>query len=129
MSYSWIKSTLEEKTDNEPDDVLHKQLILTPEHQGNIQLKINYSVWSIEYIQSIVGKQYITADHTDAMDAYTLGNLVFGFSGKSERFPLHIFLRWNNIWETVYQTMPGYAMPLANYELSVHLLINQKPKK
>ncbi len=129
MSYSWIKSTLEEKTDNEPDDVLHKQLILTPEHQGNIQLKINYSVWSIEYIQSIVGKQYITADHTDAMDAYTLGNLVFGFSGKSERFPLHIFLRWNNIWETVYQTMPGYAMPLANYELNVHLLINQKPKK
>jgi iron complex outermembrane receptor protein len=129
ISYSWIRSTLEKKAENEPDDVLHKQLILTPEHQGNVQLKIIYGVWSFEYIQSIVGKQYITADHSDAMDAYTLGNVVFGYSGKSKRFPLSIYLRWNNIWKTVYQTMPGYAMPLANYELSTHLLINQKAKK
>ena len=123
-SYSWIYSTLEKKADNEPDAILHKQLILTPEHQGNIILKGTYKAWSMEFIQSIVGRQYITADHSDHMDGYTLGNIIFSWKNQVFKQPLAISFRWNNIWNTVYQTMPSYAMPLSNFELSLRFHFN-----
>ena len=126
VSYSWIRSTLEEKAPDEPDDVLHKQLIMTPEHQGSFNLRIYYGGWSIEYIQSIMGKQFTTADHSGRMDAYTLGNLIFSWQLKSKTYPASIRFRWNNIWNTVYQAMPSYAMPLANFELTAQFSFNHK---
>ncbi len=129
VSYSWVHSTLEKKASNEPDEVLHKQLILTPEHQGNIQLKLRYKVWSFVYSQNIVGKQYVTSDHTDSLSAYTLGNIALAYEKTGGAFPWSIRFRWNNIWNTVYQTMPGYAMPLQNYELIVSIKFSSKPIK
>jgi len=125
-SYSWIRSTLEKKADNEPDEVLHKQLILTPEHQADLNIKTSYKAWSIEFIQSFVGKQYITADHNDWMQAYTLGNIIFSWNDKVFKQPISVSFRWNNIWNSVYQTMPSYAMPLSNFELNFRIHFNQK---
>jgi len=128
-SYSWIRSTLEKKANNEPNEVLHKQLILTPEHQADFNIKTNYKVWGVEFIQRIVGKQYITADHSDKMSAYTLGNLIFSWNDRIFNQPIGISFRWNNIWNTVYQTMPSYAMPLSNYELSLRIKFKHKKDK
>ncbi len=125
-SYSYIHSTLEKKAENEPESILHKQLILTPMHQANFNVKLQYRAWGLEFIQDILGKQYITADHTDWMEAYTLGNLILSWENKVFKQPLAISFRWNNIWNTVYQTMPSYAMPLSSYELSVRFSFNQK---
>jgi len=129
VAYSWIRSTLEKKQDHEPESVLHKQMILTPENQGNLNIKLIYKTWSVAYFQEFVGKEYITADHTDWIDAYTLGNLVFSWNHKLMNLPVSISFRWNNIWNTIYQTMPGYAMPLNNYELSLHINFNHKKSK
>jgi len=125
-SYSYIQSTLEKKAANEPESILHKQLILTPIHQANINFKLQYKAWGIEYLQDFVGKQYITADHSDWISRYTLGNIVFSWQDDVFKQPLSISFRWNNIWNTVYQTMPSYAMPLSNFELSLRFYFNQK---
>ena len=129
LSYSWIRATLEKKADNEPESILHKQLILTPENQASLNIKLVYGSWSAEFIQDLVGKQYITSDHTDWMQAYTLGNLVFGWNNQLFKMPVSISFRWNNIWNTVYQTMPSYAMPLANFELNFQIHFNHKKSK
>ena len=126
FSYSYIHSTLEKKANNEPESILHKQLILTPLHQGSFNIKLQYQAWGMEYIQDIVGKQYITADHTDWMSRYTLGNIVFSWQDEVFKQPLAISFRWNNIWNTIYQTMPSYAKPLGNFELSLRFSFNQK---
>jgi len=128
-SYSYIRSTLEKKADNEPQSILHKQLILTPSNQGNINTNIQYRAWGVEYIQEIVGKQYITADHSDWIKRYTLGNVVFSWHDEVFKQPLQLSFRWNNIWNTIYQTMPSYAMPLSNYELSLRFYFNKKKSK
>jgi outer membrane receptor protein involved in Fe transport len=125
-SYSYIQSTLEKKAANEPESILHKQLILTPIHQANINFKLQYKAWGIEYLQDFVGKQYITADHSDWISRYTLGNIVFSWQDDVFKQPLSISFRWNNIWNAVYQTMPSYAMPLSNFELSLRFYFNQK---
>ena len=128
-SYSYIRSTLEKKADNEPESILYKQLILTPIHQANINFKLQYKAWGMEYIQDLVGKQYITSDHTDWMSAYSLGNMVFSWQDEVFKQPIALSFRWNNIWNTVYQTMPSYAMPLANFELNLRLHFNHKKSK
>jgi hypothetical protein len=92
-------------------------------------MKLVYGSWSAEFIQDLVGKQYITSDHTDWMQAYTLGNLVFGWNNQLFKMPVSISFRWNNIWNTVYQTMPSYAMPLANFELNFQIHFNHKKSK
>jgi len=125
-SYSYIKSTLERKANNEPESILHKQLILTPIHQGNINFKLQYKTWGIEYLQDIVGRQYITADHNDRIKRYTLGNIVLSWQGQIFDQLMSASFRWNNIWNTVYQTMPSYAMPLSNFDLNFQYNFNRK---
>lgn len=126
--YSITHSTIEKKNENESENILGKQLILTPIHEGNIRLKLAYRNIGINYIQQFVGMRYLTADNKDEMPAYTLGDIALSWKTTVWKQGLQLRLRWNNIWNTTYQSMPNYAMPLNNYELSLRVFFNHHKK-
>ncbi len=120
------RSTISELNDSENNDIINKQLILTPQSEGNISFKVEYKKFSFEYITKYVGKRYTNANNTDFLDTYLLGDIILNKSFKINNNKLAIMFRLNNIWNTEYVSMPSYAMPLCNYELSIRLFLNKK---
>ncbi len=120
------KSTIVQKNDNESDDILNKQLVLAPKINGNTNLKITYQSFSIEYILKYMGKRFITSDNLDYLNAYQLSDIVISKDFSIQQHKLALMLRFNNIWNEVYVSMPSYAMPLVNYELSLRMYLTKK---
>jgi len=120
-SYNYTLSTIEKKNDNESDDIIGKQLILTPIHNGNISYKMSFKNIELEYLQEFIGERFTTTDNTDWLDAYSLGNIIINYSKKVVDKKFTIGFRFNNIWNTVYQSMPKYAMPGRNFEFSLRI--------
>lgn len=121
--YAFTRSSL--ISDNQSTN--GKQLILTPLHQANMALNVEYSRFALEYIQSFSGKKYLTADHSDYLKSYWLGNLVFNYFHPFGYQKLQLSFRINNLWNVSYLVMSGYAMPMSNYEVSIRFFF-QKAK-
>jgi len=122
--YTNNHSTLERKSKLESDAVLHKQMVNTPVHQGNLRFYIEQKRWQVDLIWQLVGKRYIMADNSGYLDPYNLLNVILSCNpgkGKSNWF---INLHLNNILGKVYQSMPNYAMPKQNYQLTVQYKFN-----
>ena len=122
-SYNYTLSTIEKKNDNESDDILGKQLILTPIHNGNISYKMSFKSIELEYLHEFIGERFTTADNTEWLKAYSLGNIIINYSKEVMDKRFTIGFRFNNIWGTVYQSMPMYAMPGRNFEFSLRIWI------
>lgn len=120
------RSTIVQKTDNESDEVLNKQLILSPQREGSINFNLAYKTISAEYITKYVGQRFTTSDNLNFIDAYVLSDVLLkkNFNFKNQRVAL--MFRLNNIWNKTYVSMPSYAMPLCNYELSMRIFLNNK---
>jgi len=122
-NYNYTLSTIEKKNNSESDDILSKQLILTPIHNGNIAYKMSYKSIELEYLQEFIGKRFTTADNTEWLKNYSLGNIILNYSKEVMDKKFTIGFRFNNIWGTVYQSMPMYAMPRRNFEFSLRIWI------
>ena len=126
--YVFTKSTIEKLSDANSDNIIGKQLILTPLHQGNASLNIQFQKIYIEYIQEFTGLRYTTSSNTEFLDAYTLGSAIIGWETSVFGQNAILKFRINNVWNTVYQSMPSYAMPLAHYEMSFKITIQTSKK-
>jgi iron complex outermembrane receptor protein len=120
------KSTIVEKNDNESDEVINKQLILTPQSEWNTNFKVAFKKFSFEYITKYVGARYTTSDNTEYLDSYLIGDIILNKNLFIKDQRIAIMFRLNNIWNTNYVSMPSYAMPLRNYEFSLRLYLNKK---
>jgi len=120
------RSTIVKKSDNESNDVLNKQLILSPQEEGSINVSVAYKTLSVEYLTKYVGQRFTTIDNLNYIYSYTLSDIVLkkNFNFKNQR--LALMFRLNNIWNTTYVSMPSYAMPLCNYELSIRIYLNKR---
>lgn len=124
--FVFSRSTVTEISDNESDEILNKQLILTPQTKGNINFSVAYKTLSIEYLTKYVGQRFTTADNLNYLDSYLLADIVLKKDFKFKNQRLALLFRLNNIWNETYVSMPSYAMPLCNYELSMRLYLNKK---
>ncbi len=122
-NYNYTLSTIEKKTNNQSDDIIGKQLILTPIHNGNIVYKMSFKSIELEYLHEFIGERFTTADNTEWLETYSLGNIILNYSKEVFTKKFTIGLRLNNIWNTVYQSMPTYAMPRRNFDFSLRIWI------
>jgi iron complex outermembrane receptor protein len=114
-SYSYIDSKSVSKDNNGLYD--EKNLVYEPDHSLNQSLRGTWKGWFLTYKHSFTGKRYYDYKHT--LPAYHLGNLHAGITIPNQSSELTFSFRINNIWNTDYQVMAWYAMPLRNYLVEI----------
>ncbi|MDK2978649.1 MAG: vitamin transporter [Bacteroidales bacterium] len=121
-SYNYTKTT------NEANNQLNnKQLIYVPLHQYHWGLWAKYKMFDIKYNESYTGKRYTSENNQQQVDAFTVGDLHLGMRFDTKIITGKLTFSVHNIWNTSYQVMAWYPMPLRNY--SIQLTINFNHKK
>lgn len=121
VQYGYTRSTNE----SEQTGINGKQLIYVPKHEAKGNVRMQYKSWYINYSHGYVGQRYITADHSGLpIKGYQIGNLKLGKSLNYQNLSMQIAADINNLWDSDYQVMAFYPMPLRNYGLTIHFDIN-----
>jgi len=117
-----------QKTKSDNDMSLGKQLLYVPKFnaQGNIILE--YKTYNIIYNQTYTGIRWTTADNTESLKPYTLGNLICGKQFYTSHFQFDISFHINNIWNVNYQVIEWVPMPQRNYQFSLKINYNKSLK-
>jgi vitamin B12 transporter len=117
--YDWTKAEL--TTNDVYDD---QQMIYVPEHRVMASLDYYYKRFSANFNFNYVGKRYYYS--YNSLKAYNLGNFALYYDLPVKDNILKAAFRLYNIWNTKYQSIAYYSMPLRNYQLSLYLRINTK---
>ncbi|GAO28079.1 TonB-dependent receptor [Geofilum rubicundum] len=114
IHYNYTHSRL--KTDDVYDG---KQMIYTPRHRLN-----GIFTWSGKLVTSGfslngAGKRYY--DYENSLKPYLLGDLFTTIHLPALPVKSELSLKIRNVWNTRYQIMAWYAMPLRHYEASLNI--------
>ena len=102
-----------------------RQMEYVPLHSGNIHTTAIYKSFDFSIDSNLVGEQYINGTKENALKAHALLNCSVGYIlqlNNKNKFKINGMI--NNILNTDYQSTFGYAMPGANYRLSLTYNIN-----
>jgi iron complex outermembrane receptor protein len=113
-SYFYTHSRL--KTDDEYDG---KQMVYIPLHKGQNLLTWKYKPLIAAFTINAVGSRYY--DDTNQLDPYIIGNIMAGYKFSWKKADFQLDAKINNLWDTQYQLMAWYAMPLRNYEINLQI--------
>ncbi|MGQ1947016.1 TonB-dependent receptor plug domain-containing protein [Geofilum sp. OHC36d9] len=113
-SYFYTHSRL--KTDDHYDG---KQMVYIPLHKGAGLLTWKYKAIVAAFTINAVGERYY--DYTNRLEPYLLGNIMGGYKIPAGRTDVQLNVKVNNLWNTQYQLMAWYAMPLCNYEVNLQV--------
>lgn len=99
------------------DKTYDKQIIYVPKETASIGISINFSIISLNVMHTFVSHRFTTADNdpNNFLPSYqiTEGNLIVSFP--LARFRVTTKLEVNNIFNTNYQVLASYPMPLRDY--------------
>ena len=104
---------------NEDGSYSKVQMIYLPIHKLSAFAYASYHKVRLAYTHKIEGLRYYSDEKTDHVNGYGLGNLNLSSSILLYGVRMGYGVSINNIWNTSYQVMPWYPMPLRNY--MVHL--------
>lgn len=95
------------------------QLPYVPKYSGTSSLFAEYSGFRIKYSQHFSGRRFINDANVDYVDAYTVASLMVEKEFRKHDFNFRSFVRIDDIWNTEYQVMNNYPMPLRYFELGI----------
>jgi len=112
-----ITNALKKNRDKDDDNTYGKQLIYVPKEIAHFVVSINYANLNLNITHGFVSHRFITADNdpSNFLPSYqiTSSNLIVSFP--LARFKVVTKLEVNNIFNTSYQVLASYPMPLRNY--------------
>ncbi len=127
LRYSFSQATNKDIYANVNPNELNKQLMFTPFHEGSVTARVSYSAFYLNVVYSFTGKQYTDSDNTafNAMQPYAITNVSLSkpFSFKEVKFTFNGEV--NNIFNTTYQSRPGYPMPGINFKAGLTINFNK----
>lgn len=103
------------------DNYNNKSLIYVPEHQVKAGVSYSRKDFSAGYTHNYYSKRYY--DHQHSLDPYHLGMIFLSYGRVVKGVDLNLSLKINNVWNTPYQVMAWYAMPLRNYAIQLNIRI------
>ncbi|MCB0402139.1 MAG: TonB-dependent receptor plug domain-containing protein [Flavobacteriales bacterium] len=121
LNYAYTDARVTEKSPEESNDVLDKQLTYIPYYQGNTYLGLEIGNILIDMNVQYVGYQFTRSDNLEWLDAYTLTGAGLQYTFKKHDFKTSLFGKMNNIFNTVYEVRQWYPMPRMNYEIGIKL--------
>lgn len=126
--YSYTKSTIVGINSDEDVQILHKQLVFTPEHIANASLNLEWKSLKVSANQTFTGKRYTSSDNISFQPYYTLTDIHFQYKLKSKKNFFTLGISANNVFNSQYQVMPNYPSMGRNYECSLQYQFNQIKK-
>lgn len=124
LSYTYTDSQVKEKSINESDDVLNKQLIYIPYYQSNSLIGLKYKNVVINTNIQYVGYQFTTADNLDWIESYLLTDIGAQYILKIKKNNIVLSGKAKNVFDTKYEERQWYPMPGMNYEIGIKVIIN-----
>jgi vitamin B12 transporter len=121
--YTFVNSTVE-KVANGNTDILGKQLIYTPMHNGNAGLQIGYKTWQAVWQQQFTGIRFTTSDNAMQLPVYYVSNIQIRKSLPYNNNVCNVTAGINNLTNNNYQVIAYRPMPLRNYFASLQMRLN-----
>jgi iron complex outermembrane receptor protein len=123
VNYTYTNASIVEKSENESDDILYKQLIYTPYHQGNIFMDYRFKRFTVSLNGDFTGDQFTRDDNSDGIPAYVVVDLNTSYVFDLKWGAAKLFFKINNLLNADYMQMQWYPMPPVNFEGGVSLSI------
>ncbi len=123
LNYAYTDAQIKEKSSNESDEVLNKQLIYIPYYQGNTYFGFKVYDLLLDVNLQYVGYQFTRADNLEWLDAYFLTDIGLSYVFNKTKYSIQLFTKANNIFNTIYQVRQWYPMPPTNYEIGINLTL------
>lgn len=116
LNYAFTKST---RTRGSDPSTIGKQLIYTPEHNANAQIKIQYRQTSLLYQHSWTSLRYLDNANTEFLPLFHVGHLRLSQYFTFKKAAANFYLQINNLFGEDYQIVSNRAMPWQQFELGV----------
>ena len=128
--YQYVKATNTAVYDG-LEEVLHKQLLYTPNHSAGLVMQAERGAFSGTYLHQWTGKRFTTTDNSASLPGFYTGNLLLRYTfflqplsdGKgragasAQGSSVAVDFRLENIWNTPYQVIAYRPMPGRNWRL------------
>jgi vitamin B12 transporter len=115
--YSYLNSIITRTALDYSEEILGNQMMFVPKHKGSLNARIILGNYFAEYYQNATGKVYTTIDNSEFLKGYTIGNISGGRNFKLKNSIITLSLKIENIFNSDWQVMPGYAMPGRHFEI------------
>jgi iron complex outermembrane receptor protein len=102
---------------NQNDNTVDKQLIYTPIHAYNANLRCDWKQYFIAISTHYTGKRFTNTSNTRYMPAYQLTDLSLGLIFPLKNTSLSAQLNVNNLFDVDYQAIAWQPMPGRNMEI------------
>ncbi|MBP6456909.1 MAG: TonB-dependent receptor, partial [Chitinophagaceae bacterium] len=120
---NYVVST-NEKATSQNDLSVNKQIIYVPMYSGFAKIGVMCKNILLQYRQNYISFRYTSADNTEFLNPYYLGNFYVSYLFESKKYQTNLFFQINNVWNTNYQVVQNYAMPLQNFSTGININLN-----
>lgn len=121
LSYAYTSSIVKEKSMNESDLVLDKQIIYTPMHRANSSVVLNVQKWRFDGSLNYFGKQYTRADNREFLFPGELIDVGVSYQLLKDGLECIVHGKIRNLFNEVYMVRIWYPMPGRNYEIGLKI--------
>lgn len=106
---------------NKTNEYYDKQIIYIPKEMSKANLGLAYKSIGLNLYYNFIGKRYLDFENTRFLPAVDLldGNVYYNYSLWKIKAQAKVEI--NNIFDTDYQIMPGYPMPLRNFKIGLSI--------
>ncbi|BDS10303.1 TonB-dependent receptor plug domain-containing protein [Aureispira anguillae] len=115
-NYAFTQST---RTQGQDWATIGKQLIYTPEHNANAQIRIQYRQTSLLYQHSFTSLRYIDNANTEFLPFFQVGHLRINQQLKQKNFRANFYVQINNLFGENYQIVSNRVMPWQQIEFGI----------
>lgn len=127
VNTAYVLST-NQKSLNENDNSVGRQITYTPRYTGQASLVFNYQQFVIIFNQSYTGYRFTSTDNTNWLQPYYLANAKIAYGYSFSTMNVEFFASINNIFNKSYIVVAGRPMPLRNFEAGIALQYTKKKK-
>ncbi|MEO6832024.1 MAG: TonB-dependent receptor [Chitinophagaceae bacterium] len=101
------------------DNSVGHQIPYTPFFTSNLSAKLSWKNFSATYLNSLVGKRFITSDESASISSYSNGNIYLSYATGKTRPKWQVNLAVQNLWNAHYQIVAYRPMPGIHYQLGL----------
>jgi iron complex outermembrane receptor protein len=127
LNYSYTRSVIQ-SSDIQNDKSIGKQLIYTPLHHVNGSAGFTWRFVNIGAVVVYESKRYTTSDNSEWLPQSFQADASLGTQFSAGRSKIEIDLKANNIFNTPYESVQNYPMPLRNYSINMKMTLGNTEK-
>jgi iron complex outermembrane receptor protein len=127
INTAYVLST-NQKSLNENDNSVGRQLTYTPRYTGQASLVVSYQKFVFLFNQSYTGYRFTATDNTSWLYPYYLANAKVSYGYSFSTVDVELFAGINNVFNKNYMVVTRRPMPLRNFEAGIALHYTQKKK-